>query len=159
VVTEWELEEHHVKLLTLAAEALDRAEEARELLARAGTFYRDRFGQPKPHPAVAVERDARVAFARLPRELDLDTVAPPEAPRAARRAPPDRGNTPVALGAVRLLQRRRAVGRRGLRALWTEYREELLRECHALYGPDVRPWAFWRYEASGSERKNAPASE
>lgn len=85
VVTEWELDEHHVRLLTLACEAWDRAEEARETLARVGTFYRDRFHQPKPHPAVAIERDGRIAFARLLRELDLDHVTPPEAPRPPAR--------------------------------------------------------------------------
>lgn len=76
VVTTWELDEHHVRILTLAAEAWDRAQDARETIAKAGAYYLDRFGQPKSHPAVAVERDARGQFARLVRELDLDvTVA------------------------------------------------------------------------------------
>jgi len=85
VVSEWDLDPHHVRLLTLAAESWDRATEARETLARMGTFYQDRFRQPKPHPAVAVERDSRIAFARLLRELDLDHVSPPEAPRTPAR--------------------------------------------------------------------------
>ena len=78
VVRTWELDEHHVRLLTLACEAWDRAEEARQRLARDGSYVRDRFRQLKAHPAVAVERDARAQFARLLRELDLDVDGPRE---------------------------------------------------------------------------------
>ena len=84
VVTEWDLDEHHVRLLTLTCEAWDRGQEARQTLRRAGTYFKDRFGKPKQHPAVAVERDSRVAFARLLRELDLDTQPPPESSRPPR---------------------------------------------------------------------------
>src|SRR6266700_6391667 len=81
VLRTWELDEHHVRLLTLAAEAFDRAVQAREVIARKGMTFRDRFGQPKPRPEVAIERDARIAFARLLRELDLDVDGPREEPR------------------------------------------------------------------------------
>lgn len=77
-VSEWDLDEHHVRLLTLAAHAYDRAEEARDRLAKDGTYVRDRFDHLKAHPAVAVERDARIQFARLLRELDLDGAPAPE---------------------------------------------------------------------------------
>jgi hypothetical protein len=40
----------------------------------------DRFGFPRP-PEIAVERDSRLAFARLVRELDLDTEATPDGKR------------------------------------------------------------------------------
>jgi phage terminase small subunit len=70
VTSTWALEEHYVRLLTLACEAWDQAQEAREAMA-AGAFIEDRFGQVRPHPALAVERDSRIAFARLVRELDL----------------------------------------------------------------------------------------
>ncbi len=81
VLRTWELDEHHVRLLTLAAEAFDRAVQAREVLHRRGLTYKDRFGQPKPRPEVAIERDSRTAFARLLRELDLDVDGPREDPR------------------------------------------------------------------------------
>ena len=76
VATGYELEEHHLKLLTLAAEAWDRCVQTREALAEHGLTYKDRFGQPRARPEVAVERDARIAFARLLRELALDINEP-----------------------------------------------------------------------------------
>ncbi len=69
----YHLEDHHLHLLTLAATALDRAEEARVVIEVSGAVYVDRFGQPKAHPAVGIERDARIGFARLVHQLDLDT--------------------------------------------------------------------------------------
>lgn len=83
VLADYDLDEHHVRLLTLAAEAWDRSQEARAALAD-GTTFVDRFGQPRARPEVAIERDARIAFARLLRELDLDAEATPD-PRMARR--------------------------------------------------------------------------
>lgn len=68
----YSLEAHHFKLLTLAAEAWDRAQEARERIAADGAYLEDRFHQLRAHPAHAVERDARLAFAKLVRELALD---------------------------------------------------------------------------------------
>jgi len=85
VVADYELEPHHRRLLTLAAEAWDRATQAREQLARDGITFHDQNGNPRVHPCVAVERDARLAFARLIRELDLDAETLP-APRPPRRA-------------------------------------------------------------------------
>lgn len=87
VLTQFELEAHHVRLLTLAAEAWDRGQEAREAIAAHGLVYADRFGAPRTRPEVAVERDARLAFARLLRELALDGIEAPDAPR-----PPLAGN-------------------------------------------------------------------
>jgi phage terminase small subunit len=78
VVESWHLEEHHVRLLTLAAEAWDRAQQARVLVDAEGITVLDRYGVAKCHPAVAVERDSRVVFARLLRELDLDGEPTPE---------------------------------------------------------------------------------
>jgi phage terminase small subunit len=84
VVEEWQLEPHHVRLLTLAGEAWDRCEQAREAIAESGLTYNDRFDTPRARPEVAIERDSRLAFARLLRELALDDVPPPPSrpPRA-----------------------------------------------------------------------------
>jgi phage terminase small subunit len=84
VLQSFDLEQHHVRLLQLAAQAWDQAEEARAALATHGSTYTDRFGCPKARPEVAIARDATIAFARLIRELDLD-VDPPSAP--SRPAP------------------------------------------------------------------------
>ena len=52
----------------------------RELLARDGLTIPTGDGGLKAHPCVGIERDSRLAFARLLRELDLD-VEPPSDPR------------------------------------------------------------------------------
>src|SRR5262245_23849347 len=77
VVAEVSLEEHHLRVLTKAAEMWDRAEQAREALATHGLTYQDRFGQPSARPEVAIERNAVICFARMLRELNLD-IAPPD---------------------------------------------------------------------------------
>ena len=41
-----------------------------------GCYYVDRFGAPKSHPALSDERNGRVTFARLLRELNLSEEAP-----------------------------------------------------------------------------------
>lgn len=81
VATTWTLEEHHIRLLTLASEAFDRCQQAREQIARDGLTVPTKAGGPRLHPCVRVEQDARLAFARLLRELDLDVAAPAESKR------------------------------------------------------------------------------
>ncbi len=84
VVNDYMLEPHHVRLLTLAAEAWDRNQAARAIIDDKGLTYQDRFDAPRTRPEVAIERDTRLAFARLLRELDLDV----DAPAYSRTAPP-----------------------------------------------------------------------
>src|ERR1700704_2344311 len=76
VLERYELEKHHRMLLQRAAEAWDRGEDAPEALAINGITFLDRFGCPRSRPEIAVERDSRIAFARLIRELDLDIDGP-----------------------------------------------------------------------------------
>ena len=77
------LEPHHLKLLQLACEAWDRCQQARQILEDEGPTVQTE-GGIKPHPAISIERDSRLACARLIRELDLDS----EPPAPARIAPP-----------------------------------------------------------------------
>lgn len=85
VVMDYLLEDHHVRLLTEAAVSWDRAQEARRIIERDGIVTRDRFDQPREHPAVKIENAARTLFARLMRELDLDGEPLPD-PRLPRRS-------------------------------------------------------------------------
>lgn len=86
VVEQWPLVAHQLRLLEEACVALDRCAQARGAIEADGAFFKDRFGQLKPHPALAVERDARVSAARLFRELSLDITVPDDArvPRVGR---------------------------------------------------------------------------
>ena len=88
VVSDYDLERHHLKLLQSACEAWDRVAEARALIERDGIVVEDRFGQPKAHPAVDIERHNRALFARMLRELALDVEEPAE----TVRPPTMRGN-------------------------------------------------------------------
>lgn len=78
IVDAYELESHDVRILTLACETWDRCTQAREALLQHGTTFMDRFGQPRSRPEVAVERDSKITFARLIRELKLDDDAASE---------------------------------------------------------------------------------
>lgn len=76
IVSEYELEAHHLRLLQAACECWDRVLEARAAIASDGAYYTDRLGQLKPHPALAEERQNKTLMARLIRELALDVEAP-----------------------------------------------------------------------------------
>ena len=65
VVETYVLAEHHLRLLQLCCEAWDRAQSAREQVDREGMTITGREGGIRPHPCIAIERDARLAVARL----------------------------------------------------------------------------------------------
>ncbi len=85
VVRAYGLQDHHRRLVVCACEAHDRMTQARDQLAREGITTIDRHGQTRPHPAVSIERDSRIAFARMLRELGLadeaDAARPPSLAR------------------------------------------------------------------------------
>jgi len=89
IVRDFQLEPHHVKLLTAACESWDRAIQAREAVTLAGCFSTNRHGEIKPHPGLSVERDSRSLFAKLIRELNLDVDTPTE----EYSRPPELGGT------------------------------------------------------------------
>lgn len=70
---------HHERLLIAACKCLDDEARAEKEIAKKGSFFVDRFGQPKASPAYQVLKDSRIMFARLMRELQLDATPPPEA--------------------------------------------------------------------------------
>jgi P27 family predicted phage terminase small subunit len=76
IVAEIDLEPHRLRVLEAACGAWDRMVEARKAVAEHGLTYSSKDGDPRPRPEVAIERDARIAFARLVRDLDLDTPIP-----------------------------------------------------------------------------------
>ena len=88
VTAEFELQSHHLKLLQAACESWDRYQSARKTLDAEGLTIATRHGA-KAHPAIQVERDSRISFVRIVRELDLD-LEPPPAPSA--RPPAMRSN-------------------------------------------------------------------
>jgi P27 family predicted phage terminase small subunit len=72
VLSEYDLDSHHILLLQKACEAYDRSEMAREAILKNGMTFNDRFDRPCARPEIAIERDSRLAFARLIREIGLD---------------------------------------------------------------------------------------
>ena len=78
VLEDFDLEEHHRRILLCACESWDRCEAARLALAKHGMTFDDRFGQPHARPEIGIERDARLAFVRCLRELGLDVTEPNE---------------------------------------------------------------------------------
>ena len=64
VVRDYELDPHHLRLLEAAADAWDRMVQAHEVLRAEGLTVTTKHGTKK-HPAADIERDSRLAFARL----------------------------------------------------------------------------------------------
>ena len=71
ILADYDLESQHIKILIQAGETWDRILQAGEKVEEEGAYYIDRFSSPKAHPALAEERNSRVLFARLIRELNL----------------------------------------------------------------------------------------
>jgi P27 family predicted phage terminase small subunit len=71
VASTYKFEDHHYKLLEACCSAWDRMASARKEIGANGLTYVDSKCHVRPHPAVAIERDARIGFARLIRELGL----------------------------------------------------------------------------------------
>jgi P27 family predicted phage terminase small subunit len=71
VVEEFELSPAELELLRNALLALDRADQAADVLAAEGVTVLDRYGTPKTHPAVDVEARSRAIFGRFVAQLGV----------------------------------------------------------------------------------------
>ena len=87
VVRKWELHEGELALLRQACEALDALRAAEALVRTEGMVVRDRFGQPKPHPATTIVRDSRGQIVRALRALGLKDEAQLKAVKRPGRPP------------------------------------------------------------------------
>jgi P27 family predicted phage terminase small subunit len=86
ICSDFALENHHLPVLQVACESLDRATQARELVEAEGLTYTDSKGGIHPHPGVAIERDSRTLLLRALRELSLDSDAVEQYSRPSRIA-------------------------------------------------------------------------
>ena len=91
IMATFELEPHQIRLLVLACESWGSYQQARESLRKNGLTFLNRAGNPASRPEVAIERDSRMAFCRVLRELGLDGAGSPETPRLPP-PPPLRAN-------------------------------------------------------------------
>ena len=82
VLEEYDLESHHIRLLTLASEAWDRSVAAQAAIKKYGILITDK-GRPRANPAIKIKEQAEIIFARLLRELNLDI----EPPKSSGRPP------------------------------------------------------------------------
>jgi P27 family predicted phage terminase small subunit len=72
VMEGWELDDPSLLILESALEAFDRMREAQAIIEAEGITVKDRFGQPKQHPATLVERDSKATMLRTLKALALD---------------------------------------------------------------------------------------
>lgn len=76
IVSQYELDGSALKLLTMAAECWDRSEQCRVIIEREGPIFTDALGNPRKHPGINIELDAKINFARLVKQLGLPTEEP-----------------------------------------------------------------------------------
>lgn len=74
----FEFSEHELAILQLAAQQLDRIEEARAAIG--SKPYVESRGALKAHPALTTERQSILLFSRLCRQLGLNDEPPAEKP-------------------------------------------------------------------------------
>ena len=78
ILKDFEIGDAHGRMLLAAAcQCIDRMVEARQRIEVDGSYYVDRWQQPKEHPAHKTERDNKILLCRILRELQLD-IDPPE---------------------------------------------------------------------------------
>jgi phage terminase small subunit len=73
-VDTWTLDGPGFVLLENACRCLDRLRAAEKVLANKGVTFLDRFGSPRPHPAMSIVRDENTTFVRILEQLGLDVA-------------------------------------------------------------------------------------
>lgn len=63
------LEDYQLHLLRLAVFAYDRSIQAKKALDDNGLYYLDKYDCPHPRPEAAIEKQSRLDFARIIRQL------------------------------------------------------------------------------------------
>lgn len=76
IVTDWDLELDALLVLQVALESYDRLVQARSLIDEEGIVVTDPSGRKRAHPALAVEKEARLALLRAWRQVGLDVETP-----------------------------------------------------------------------------------
>jgi phage terminase small subunit len=84
LVAEHQFETHQLLVLQAACQAWDRMEAARGELAKHGLSYTDAKGMIRARPEASIEQQARIAFLRAVRELNLQV----EPPKGSGLSPP-----------------------------------------------------------------------
>ncbi len=73
IINEFEINDSGgASILQVACESLDRLTEIREAIDKEGVTQLDRFSQTRPHPLLAEEHKAKVAFLSAMKNLNLD---------------------------------------------------------------------------------------
>jgi phage terminase small subunit len=72
ITSGYEIDEAAGMILVTTLDAYDRREQARQEIAKSGAVSPDRFGQLKPSPWCAIERDSALTVMRGFRALGLD---------------------------------------------------------------------------------------
>jgi len=69
---DFNLEEHNKKILILACECLDQINTGQKILEKEGNYYKNRFEELRPNPALKEIKDNKSIFLRYMKQLNLD---------------------------------------------------------------------------------------
>lgn len=84
ILAAWELSEHELLILADACRQADRAAEARKLIDAEGITVDSGRAGLKPHPAVAIERNAQASVVTLLRSIGITAAAEQTRDRGGR---------------------------------------------------------------------------
>ena len=85
VVVPFELATFELEMLGAACQSLDVAAKHKRKLDREGLAYKDKAGNPRPHPSCAEYRNSLDTYRKLLRELSLDVEPPASRPPGSPR--------------------------------------------------------------------------